>query len=242
MVNTDIKNSFNALESLTPKLVAIIDDEPDILELISITVRKAGYKAKEFTGAKPFLEFLKTKIPDLLLLDLMLEDTDGFEICKFLKNNKKYSQIPIIMLTARVEETDKVLGLELGADDYITKPFSQRELNARIKAVLRRSEKVEKQDKIRLGDILEIDLNEYEVYVSGKRVELTPTEYKILMLLTEHRGWVYSRDQILDFLGGQEKGVFDRTVDVHIKNLRDKLGEAGDLIKNKRGIGYKIEG
>lgn len=171
----------------------------------------------------------------------MLPDSDGFEICKYLKKDEKFSHIPVIMLTARTEEMDKVLGLELGADDYVTKPFSTRELVARVKAVLRRDEKVVKTQRTRIGDILEIDHQKYEVTVNGEKVELTSTEFRILKLLSERRGWVYSREQILDYLGAQEKGVLDRTVDVHIKNLREKLGIAGKFIKNIRGVGYKIE-
>jgi DNA-binding response OmpR family regulator len=171
----------------------------------------------------------------------MLPDADGFEICKYLKKEEKFANVPIIMLTARGDEMDKVLGLELGADDYITKPFSPRELTARIKAVLRREDKVFKTQKIKIGNILEIDLQKYETYVEGQKVELTSTEFRILKLLSERKGWVYARDQILDYLGVQEKGVLDRTVDVHIKNLREKLANAGKFIKNIRGIGYKLE-
>jgi DNA-binding response OmpR family regulator len=160
-------------------------------------------------------KFLKTTIPDLVVLDLMLPDADGFEICKFLKKEEKYSTIPVIMLTARSDEMDKILGLELGADDYVTKPFSPRELVARIKAVLRREDKVHKSQKLKIADILEIDLQKYDVYVDSNKIELTSTEFRILKLLSERKGWVYARDQILDYLGVQDKGVLDRTVDVN---------------------------
>ena len=223
------------------KLIAVVDDEPDIVELVSLNLQKAGFRVRSFPEADPFLRFLNSEIPDLIILDLMLPDTDGFEICKHLKAHEKYASIPIIMLTARSEETEKVLGLELGADDYVTKPFSPRELIARVKAVLRRPEVRHETKKIFVGDLMIIDLEKYEVTVENKKVELTPTEFRILQLLSSKRGWVQSRDQILNFLWGQDKTVIDRTVDVHIRHLRDKLGKASPLIKNVRGMGYKLE-
>ncbi|MGE5481026.1 MAG: response regulator [Chloroflexota bacterium] len=236
-----LSDNFSSRVVGSQKVIAIVDDEPDIVELIALHLERSGFKIKSFDHAEGLFKYLKTGTPDLVLLDLMLPDADGFEICKFLKKEDKYQSIPVIMLTARSEEMDKIIGLELGADDYVTKPFSPRELVARIKAVLRRDEKPQKSHRIRIGDNLEIDLQRYEVTVEGKRVELTSTEYRILVLLSERKGWVYARDQILDYLGVQEKGVLDRTVDVHIKNLREKLGPAGKYIKNIRGVGYKLE-
>lgn len=229
------------LKGAPTKLVAIVDDEPDIVELVSIHLVKAGYKVKSFEDAASLFKYLKISIPDLFILDLMLPDADGFEICKYLKKDEKYSNIPVIMLTARTDEMDKILGLELGADDYVTKPFSPRELVARVKVVLRRDENSTKSMKIKIGDVLEIDLQKYDIFVEGNKIELTSTEFRILKLLSERKGWVYARDQILDYLGVQDKGVLDRTVDVHIKNLREKLGVAGKFIKNIRGVGYKLE-
>lgn len=223
------------------KLIAVIDDEPDILELVSVNLKKAAYRVKEFADAETFFRFLQTETPDLIVLDLMLPDMDGFDVCKFLKGKDKYTSIPIIMLTARAEETEKVLGLELGADDYITKPFSPRELVARVKAVLRRNLPKEDKKKIHIGDIVELDPERHEVEVEGEKVELTSTEFKILQLLSTKKGWVFSRDKILQHLWGDEKMVLDRTVDVHIKHLREKLGKASMLIKNIRGVGYKLE-
>ncbi len=231
----------NLIQSSLPKLVAVVDDEPDIVELVSLNLQKAGFKVKSFNDAEGLFRFLKSTVPDLVVLDLMLPDADGYEICKYLKKEEKYSSIPVIMLTARSDEMDKILGLELGADDYVTKPFSPRELVARVKAVLRREEKPQKTQKIKISDILEIDQQKYEVTVEKNKIELTSTEFRILKLLAERKGWVYARDQILDYLGVQEKGVLDRTVDVHIKNLREKLGPAGRFIKNIRGVGYKLE-
>jgi two-component system phosphate regulon response regulator PhoB/two-component system alkaline phosphatase synthesis response regulator PhoP len=223
------------------RLVAVVDDEPDIVELLSHHLKKSGYIVREFLDAKSFYKFLKFEIPDLVILDLMLPDADGIDVCKFIKKDEKYSSIYVIMLTARSDETDKVVGLELGADDYVTKPFSPRELMARVKAVLRREGNKSRIQVIRVGDILEVDVYKYEVRVKNERIGLTSSEFKILKLLLERMGWVYSREQILDYLGSNEKGVLDRTVDVHIKNLREKLGDAGKIIKNIRGVGYKIE-
>jgi len=173
----------------------------------------------------------------------MLPDADGFDVCKDLKQNDQYSSIPIIMLTAKGEVTDRILGLEFGADDYVIKPFSPRELVARIKAVLRRGEvKKEVLKIITIGKILKIDLQKFQVFIEENKIELTSTEFKIVEFLAARIGWVFSRNQILDHLWGNDKIVVDRTVDVHIRNLREKLGKAGKFIKNVRGIGYKIEG
>ena len=223
------------------ELIVVIDDEPDILELVSLHLTKSNFKVKGFLNAESFFKFLSSRIPDLIILDLMLPDSDGIEICKYLKSKEDFSSIPIIMLTARASETDKVLGLELGADDYVTKPFSPKELVARVKAVLRRKTQ-DSGKKIKIGDILLIDLNKFQVFVENKKIDLTPTEFRILKILASKKGWVFTRDQILDHLWGQDKAVLDRTIDVHIKNLREKLGKAAKFIKNVRGIGYKIEG
>ncbi len=235
------KDLMASMKKSSSKLIAVVDDEPDIVELVSLHLTKSGFKVKTFEDAEGLFKFLKTNIPDLVILDLMLPDADGFEICKLLKKDERFADVPVIMLTARTDEMDKIIGLEIGADDYVTKPFSPRELVARVKAILRREEKAAKTNKIKIGDILEIDLQKYEVTVNFVKVELTSTEFKILKLLIMKKGWVYSREQILDFVGVQEKGVLDRTVDVHIKNLREKLGDAGKHIKNIRGIGYKLE-
>ena len=225
----------------TGKLIVVVDDEEDILELVSLHLEKAGYKTKGFPDSKTFLKSISHQIPALIILDIMLPDMDGYEICKYLRSQDKYSSIPIIMLTAKSEEVDKVLGLELGADDYVTKPFSPRELIARVKAVLRRQEQKDLTKKRVIGDILVIDLDKYTVYVESKKTDLTTTEFKILDILSSRMGFVYTRDKLLDQLWGQEKAVLDRTIDVHINNLREKLGKAGKLIKNVRGIGYKLE-
>jgi len=223
------------------KLIVVVDDEPDILELVSLHLKKSGFKVKEFLDAESFTTFLNANLPDLIILDLMLPDTDGLEICKCLKRKDTLSSIPIIMLTAKGEETDKILGLELGADDYVTKPFSPKELVARVKAVLRRQSQEEETKKIEIGDTVVMDLEKYEVAVKGKKIDLTSTEFRILQLLASRKGSVFTRDNILNFLWGDEKAVIDRTVDVHIRHLREKLGNESHFIKNVRGIGYKLE-
>lgn len=231
---------MNYNTTIMKKLIAVVDDEEDILELVSIHLKNAGFEAKSFSEGKELFQFLNNHIPQLIVLDLMLPDTDGLEICRILRSDKKFSDIPIIMLTAKGEETDKVVGLELGADDYITKPFSPKEFVARVRAVLRRKERRETKPIIEIGNI-KIDLEKYEVSVREKKLELTSTEFKILKILSENEGKVFTREELLDNLWGIEKTVVDRTIDVHIKHLRDKLGSAGHLIKNVRGIGYKIE-
>ena len=218
------------------KTIAIIEDDKDILELIALHVQKAGFKPKKFTDGESFFRYLSTDMPDVLILDLMLPDMDGLEICKVLRSNPSTAKLPIIILTAKIEETDKIVGLELGADDYITKPFSPRELIARVKAVLRRTseEETTEEEILKVGDKIVIDVNKMEVYVEGKKVDLTLTEFKILKHLAKKPGWVFSREQLLDAIWGVKKSVIDRTVDVHIKKLRDKLGKAGkgrDLVK-----------
>lgn len=223
------------------KLIYIVDDEPDILNLVSLHLRKSGFDVEEFTSGDRFLKRVEEKAPDLVVLDLMLPDTGGIEICKMLKSNEKFEGIGILMLTALASETDVVLGLELGADDYMTKPFSPRELVARVKAILRRKEKSETGSKLVLGDLLEIDLEGYRVFVKGEEVFLTSTEFNILKILAKNPGRVFSREKILELLWGREKYVVERTVDVHIRHLREKLKQAASLIKNVRGVGYKIE-
>jgi DNA-binding response OmpR family regulator len=223
------------------EMIVIVDDEPDILELVSTHLKKANFKHKEFDNGKDFLDSLDTLTPDLIILDLMLPDIDGIEICRNLKKDDRYSSIPIIMLTARVDESDKILGLELGADDYVSKPFSPKELVARIKAVMRRKKRGEDSKLIKINELLIIDLQKYEVKVKDEPVSLTPTEFRILKILANKKGWVFTREQILDYLWGHDKAVLDRTIDVHIKHLREKLGEFGKYIKNIRGVGYKLD-
>jgi DNA-binding response OmpR family regulator len=223
-----------------PPVIAALDDEADILELLRVNLQKAGFRFEGFQEAEDLYKYLAREKPSLILLDLMLPDTDGLEVCRQIRKFDDLAQVPIIMLTARGDESDKVVGLELGADDYMTKPFSVKELVARIHAVLRRPGSAEAARRIVVGTLV-IDLDKFEVTAEGAKVELTATEFKILQLLASRKGRVLTRDQILDFLWGSEKAVIDRTVDVHIRNLREKLGAAASLIKNIRGVGYKLE-
>ncbi len=222
-------------------LIYIVDDEQDILELISLHLEKSSFVTKGFINVADFYRGLEQKIPDLIILDLMLPDQSGFDVCKYLKKEEQFTDIPIIILSARNEEMDKILGLELGADDYVSKPFSPGEMVARVKAVLRRKNIKSKERKIIIDNSLTIELEKFRVFVNSEEIFLTSTEFKILKLLATKQGWVFNREQILDYLWGDEKAVLDRTIDVHVKNLREKLGSKGHLIKNVRGVGYKIE-
>ncbi len=223
------------------ELIAVVDDEHDIVELVKIHLQRAGFRVAGFLDAKSFWRSLDRELPRLLILDLMLPDADGFEVCRLLRKNEKFSAIPVIMLTARSEETDKLLGLEIGADDYVTKPFSAKELIARVRAVLRRGQPSAETSTMEVGGLLSVDPATFEARVEGQAVDLTSTEFRILKLLVSKPGRVFSRQQILDYLWGHDKIVLDRTIDVHIRNLRDKLGPAARLIKNIRGVGYKVE-
>ena len=222
-------------------LIAIVDDEPDILELLSYNLKKENFEVEEFSNSLKFLDWIKKNKPNLIILDLMIPDVDGIEICKILKKDERTAKIPIIMLTAKGSETDKVLGLELGADDYIVKPFSIKELIARVKAVLRRINTDSQKESIKKIDELLIDSNKFEVKIGEKKIDLTTTEFKILSILLERPGWVFSREQLLDRLWEGDKIVIDRTIDVHITQLRKKLGKYGQFIKSIRGVGYKFE-
>ncbi|MEO0080906.1 MAG: response regulator transcription factor [candidate division WOR-3 bacterium] len=223
-----------------PKLIAVVDDEPDILELVGLHLRKAGFRVEGFADAGHFYRFLSTKVPNLVILDLMLPDADGMDVCRYMKSEARLAGVPIIMLTARVEETDRVLGLESGADDYVTKPFSPRELVARVRTVLRRLEhRPSGTGAIAVGRFL-IDPNRFSVLVDNKPVELTATEFRILEVLARQPGRVFSRDQLIEGVWGYDKPVIDRVIDTHIRNLREKLGTAGDAIRTVRGVGYRF--
>lgn len=225
------------------KTIAILDDEEDILKLLQNYLGKAGFYVKAFSSPEAFMKYIDHHRPDLILLDLMLPGSDGLEICRYLKKHPEKSHIPIIMLTARSQEADRVTGLELGADDYVTKPFSLRELEARIKAVLRRQETggLPREKKSLLRGRLVIDREKYEVLVDGRNIDLSLSEFKILDLLTSRPGRVFEREQILDHLWGREKVVIPRTVDVHVRHLREKLGPLAGHIQSVRGVGYKFE-
>jgi two-component system phosphate regulon response regulator PhoB/two-component system alkaline phosphatase synthesis response regulator PhoP len=222
-------------------VIAIVDDEKDILDLVAIHLRRSGYDVHGFLEPASFFRFIERHTPALIILDLMLPGIGGFEVCKRLKRDPNRAAVPVIMLTAKSEETDKVLGLELGADDYVTKPFSPRELVARVKAVLRRQAPAPVPVSAAIGGTLTIDPEKFEVRAGGRSVALTTTEFKILQLLAGKPGVVFTREQMLDHLWGQDKIVIDRTIDVHIRHLRIKLGNEGNMIRNIRGVGYKLQ-
>lgn len=223
-------------------VIAVLDDESDILDLVSLHLKNAHHEVFSFLHPHELLSFLDNKNLDLLLLDLMLPDTDGLEVCKQIRRDHRHADMGIIILSAKSDELDRVLGLELGADDYVTKPFSPQELMARVKAVLRRKHPSTGQETVRdLGMQVVLNLDTHEASMSGEILSLTTAEFRILELLSEKPGWVYSRDQILTHLWGQEKAVIDRTVDVHIRHLRAKLGDRADLIQSIRGVGYKLK-
>jgi len=223
------------------KFIITVDDEPGIVSAVTSYLIKEGYKARGFSDAESLFDFLEENKPDLILLDMMLPGMNGFEICRKLKSEDRFARIPVVFLTGKAAEVDKVSGLDLGADDYIVKPFSLDELGARIRAVLRRQGSEEEIEEIAVGDRIIIDLKKYQVRIDGKRIELTTTEFKILELLSSRRGQVFTRERILDYLWGKEKIVVERTIDVHIRHLREKLGDLGGLIKNVRGVGYTLE-
>ncbi|MGB2630582.1 MAG: response regulator transcription factor [Candidatus Omnitrophota bacterium] len=224
-----------------PKRITVVDDDPDVLRVLSFHLDREGFAVEECRNAKSLFESIKDFKPNLIVLDIGLPDMDGFEVCKKLKKDEKYASIPVIMLTAKAEEMHKVMGLELGADDYVVKPFSTNEFVARVKAVLRRFGEEGKPRKVKVNNKIIIDQEKHEVYVTGKKVELTPVEFKILEVLSLNKGNVLTRERILEYLWGDEKIVVERTIDVHIRHLREKLGKTANLIKNVRGVGYKLE-
>ncbi|MCG8515471.1 MAG: response regulator transcription factor [Halanaerobiales bacterium] len=226
------------------KKILVIDDEENIRELIKFNLETAGYKVELAADGQQGLDKLNNSI-DLVVLDLMLPIIDGLSVCRTIRGNEDYQQLPIIMLTAKGGEVDRILGLEMGADDYLTKPFSPRELVARIKAVLRRFNAEEKngmekrfdQSVISIGE-LELDSNSHEVRIAGNLMDLTPKEFDLLRLLLLNTGRVLTRDMLLEKIWGYEYAGDTRTVDVHIRRLRTKVGK--DYIKTVRGVGYKF--
>jgi len=221
--------------------ILVVDDEEDILELVRYNLAKEGYQVDCVASGEEALKLAKSKHPDLIILDLMLPGVDGFDVCKQLKRDIETASIPVVMLTAKGEDADIVAGLELGADDYITKPFSPRVLTARIRAALRRGVGEEESDTVlRLRNII-INPTRHEVTVNGQPIDLTVTEFGILHFLARRPGWVYSRNQIISGVKGSDYAVTERSVDVQITGLRKKLGEAGQYLETVRGVGYRFK-
>ena len=226
---------------MTGKNILIVEDDEDILELVRYNLAKEGYEVAAVRSGEEAMRSVDSAKPDLIVLDLMLPGLDGLEVCKLIKNDEKASDIFIVMLTAKGEEADIVTGLELGADDYITKPFSPRVLIARVKAVLRRKARESSDDSsiIQIGNLV-IHPGRNEVMLDKEMIDLTFTEFRILQFLARRPGWVFTRDQIVDAVRGEDYAVTTRSVDVHIVGLRKKLGPAREFIETVRGVGYRF--
>lgn len=225
----------------TPRIL-VIEDEPDILEVIRYNLAREGYRVHTCRDGLEGLGRAQKEAPDLVVLDLMLPGLDGIELCRRLRADPVTRGIPVVMVTARGEESDIVLGLGVGADDYIPKPFSARELVARVRAVLRRGvlrEQVGKDDRIARGGMV-IDALRHEVVVGSKRLDLTATEFRLLHFLAAHPGRVFTRDHLLSRVIGEGACVTDRNIDVHVRAIREKLGRSRDLIETVRGVGYRF--
>ncbi len=228
--------------SMPKERILAVDDEEDILELVRYNLAREGYQINTVTSGEEALKSARSEMPDLIVLDLMLPGVDGLDVAKLLKNDPKTMNIPIVMLTAKGEEADVVTGLELGADDYVAKPFSPRVLVARVKAVLRRKGKQEVEDNavIKLHDLV-IHPGRHEVLANDEPVSLTSTEFRVLYFLARRPGWVFTRSQIVDAVHGEDYPVTDRSVDVQVVGLRKKLGSCGDYIETVRGVGYRFK-
>jgi len=221
--------------------VLIVEDEKDILDLVEYHLKQAGFPVISALDGSSGLEEARKKSPALIILDLMLPGMDGKDVCRSLKSNSLTRLIPILMLTARAEEVDRIIGFELGADDYVTKPFSPRELVLRVRAILRRKEMDREAEKfIQIGD-LKIDVEGHYVSVNEMPIQLTSTEFKLLVELASKRGRVQTRTSLLDRVWGYTYEGYDRTVDTHIRHLREKLGDLGEYIETLRGVGYRFQ-
>ncbi len=221
--------------------ILVVDDEPDLVELVEHHLKREHYRVTTSADGESAVQIAREELPDLVLLDLMLPGMDGLEVCRQLKGDGRTSHVPIIMLTAKAEEADAVIGLAQGADDYIRKPFGVRELVARVSARIRAAEAVRRQEEkqvLKHGDLV-IDSIKHEVHLAGQQVKLTMTEFKLLRHLVTHAGRAFSRNQLLDAAIAPDTVVIDRNVDVHIATLRKKLGEYGANIETIRGLGYK---
>jgi two-component system phosphate regulon response regulator PhoB len=222
------------------KTILIIEDERDVVDLLALHLRKAGrFAISTASDGASGLDKARNERPAFIILDLMLPKMPGLEVCKVLKTDPVTRHIPVMMLTAKAEEIDRIVGLEFGADDYVTKPFSPREVILRIKAILRRGEAGRDDDRLAAGAIT-IDPARHEVSVAGKRVSLTSLEFKLLSTLMRRRGRVQSRDRLLNDVWGYESVIDTRTVDTHVRRLREKLGKAGTVVETVRGFGYRL--
>lgn len=221
-------------------MVYCVEDDAGIRDLMIYALKASGFEAKGFEDGRQFFDALSTALPDLVILDIMLPGEDGLSILKRLRANAATSRLPIIMATAKGTEYDKVIGLDLGADDYLAKPFGMMEMVSRVKALLRRSRSDSEQEQLTLGDIV-LSTSEHKVHIKDKTVDLTLKEFNLLKLFLENKGLVFTREQLLSKIWGERFVGESRTVDVHIATLRTKLGEWGDCIKTVRGVGYRLE-
>lgn len=221
--------------------ILIVDDEQDVVDLLAYNLQKVGYKTLMALDGAEALKKIQAHLPTLIVLDLMLPAMEGTEICKQLKADPKTSKIPIIMLTAKVEEVDRIVGLELGADDYVTKPFSPREIVLRIKSILRRMkmDASSNAELLKHGDLI-VDVAKHKVSVKGKEIDLTATEFKLLLLLMTRRGRVQTRDRLLAEVWDYAADTDTRTVDIYVSRLREKLGNASRYIETVRAVGYRF--
>ena len=220
--------------------ILVVDDEPDLLELVRINLSEAGFQVETSATGRDVVDRVRRNPPDLLVLDLMLPDVPGTEICRQVRGIPELAGLPIIMLTAKAEELDRVVGFELGADDYVTKPFSPRELALRVKAVLRRSASTASESRPLEHGLLRLDLERHRCFVEGEEIDLTSKEFGLLAELMRRPGRVMTRDRMLELVWGSDITVTSRTIDTHLKRLREKLGPAGDLIETVRGVGYRF--
>ncbi len=227
---------------MSAETIVVIEDEPDILEVLQYNLNREGYRVRSCRDGRDGLDLVRQSDPDLVLLDLMLPGLDGIELCRQLKQDPLTRPVPVIMVTAKGEESDVVLGLGMGADDYVTKPFSPRELVARVKAVLRRGKMTSKEvhgERIEVDGVV-IDKSRHEVQVDDKVVDFTATQLRLLHFLASHPGRVFTRDHLISRVIGEDAVVIDRNIDVHVRAVRKKLGNHRDLIETVRSVGYRF--
>lgn len=228
------------MSAMAKQQILIVEDERDIVQVLEFSLRQAGYEPAVAYDGEQARSHLAQRVPDMVLLDVMLPDVQGTDLCKLLKTTPRTAQVPVLMLTARGEEIDRVLAFELGVDDFVTKPFSVRELVLRIKAVLRRHAPEEGDaPRVAIGPI-KVDVDAHRAYVAGKEIDLTALEFKLLLSLMARAGRLQSRQQLLDQVWGLSPETQTRTVDTHVKRLREKLGAARDLLETVRGSGYRL--
>ncbi|MDA0590711.1 MAG: response regulator [Planctomycetota bacterium] len=226
---------------MSKQTILIVEDEPSLVEVLSYNLEKEGFNVLSESDGRAGLERALHSVPDLVILDLMLPGMDGLQICAQLRSDSRTKGIRILMLTARSEETDEVVGFSMGADDYVAKPFKVRPLIHRVKALLRRREQEESPAETVSAHGVEIDQTRHAAYVNGTEIELTPTEFRLLLSLLRQPGRTFSRLELLDDSRGFDANAMERTIDVHVRALRKKLGEVGDLVETVRGIGYRFK-